>query len=1054
MKAKSFFTLRPLVAVLALTFACTPALAAKQEEEDAPEAEVAAIQLSAEQKTQYQTLLASPVPEQLAPDNLASVYLERAAAARLLDQHEKELEIYQQALTAAGNNRDALFELYNDGLIPYYCNRGEWMQCREAREKGLVMAKGGQRLGQLVNLVGLTAKMHDFPSAQRYWQEAKNFLEGTLRLGRGWAFYGNHWQAMLAFASASIAHRSGKFAEAETAYQTCLAYEQNYKAPDNQDKKLAMLSKCSGGLFGVLLHQGKLQDAEVLSYEVRAIDTEWAQLKQRPTLRTNSTSSLVQLRLEQGKFKQARKELEQAISTLQKARTSEASALFANFRGQMAFLSMIEGNWAEADRWHQARKQGLDTNPEMARQVGANSPEWSYTLVRLGRVDEALQMLSGINQRRSRIYDQESLFYWEGKAFLGLAQAAKGEREAALASLSQAVPKLLTLANGEQASADAGAARAIRLNWIMDGYLNLLADFALNQQRPGGIDPADEAFRLADIARGSVVQRALQSAAARTTIENPELAALVRKGQDIQQEISMLSDSLASMLARGRLQANDKLVADLRARMNRLREQHQDTRQRINERFPEFAALLESRPLGMAQLRKFLKPGESVVAFYTGEKGTLVWAIPQQGEPVFHRTALGAEELQKQVATLRRTLDLEVDYDAKAAEYNFALAHSLYQQLLAPVSSGLANASNLIVVPHGPLGQLPFGVLTTAPFTPTAGGLRFGSYIGAPWLLKQATIVQLPSTLALAALRTSQRKQANTRRFVGFANPVFSQSGTSGNSATNRRVNARGLLHPQRRDLSIAPSEALPEINPASLVNPPPAGTTTPVPAINGINPSVFSHIPALPDTADEVQEIATIVHANPAEDLFLGPRASEALVKSTNLLPYQVVMFATHGLKAGDLRGLNEPSLALSNPQITGEANDGFLTLSEILGLKLNADWVVLSACNTASADGKAQEAVSGLGRAFFYAGARALLVSNWPVETTSARFLTTDIFRRQSEQPAMNRAQALRESSLKLMQGALKDERGQAVVSFAHPMFWAPFSLVGDAGGEGAAP
>ena len=112
---------------------------------------------------------------------------------------------------------------------------------------------------------------------------------------------------------------------------------------------------------------------------------------------------------------------------------------------------------------------------------------------------------------------------------------------------------------------------------------------------------------------------------------------------------------------------------------------------------------------------------------------------------------------------------------------------------------------------------------------------------------------------------------------------------------------------------------------------------------------------------------------------------------------------------------------------------------------LRSAADWVVLSACNTGSADGRGSEAVSGLGRAFFYAGARSLLVSNWAVETTSARLLTTEVFRRQSENPQMTRAEALRQSMLSLMG---KSATGATTFSYAHPAFWAPFSLVGDGG------
>jgi CHAT domain-containing protein len=140
-------------------------------------------------------------------------------------------------------------------------------------------------------------------------------------------------------------------------------------------------------------------------------------------------------------------------------------------------------------------------------------------------------------------------------------------------------------------------------------------------------------------------------------------------------------------------------------------------------------------------------------------------------------------------------------------------------------------------------------------------------------------------------------------------------------------------------------------------------------------------------------------------------------------------------------LPGLDQPALALSNPQLVKDPeNDGFLTMEEVLGLKLNAEWVVLSACNTASADGKGSEAVSGIGRTFFYAGARSLLVSNWAVESTSARLLTTRIFTLQAEQPSLGRAEALRQSMIALM------NTRQAGGDYSHPIFWAPFSLIGD--------
>lgn len=123
-------------------------------------------------------------------------------------------------------------------------------------------------------------------------------------------------------------------------------------------------------------------------------------------------------------------------------------------------------------------------------------------------------------------------------------------------------------------------------------------------------------------------------------------------------------------------------------------------------------------------------------------------------------------------------------------------------------------------------------------------------------------------------------------------------------------------------------------------------------------------------------------------------------------------------------------------------------LTLEDILGLKLDADWVVLSACNTAAGDGAGAEAISGLGRGFFYAGSRALLVTHWPVETRSARLLVTTLFEHYAADPRITRAQPLRQASLAVMEKGAPAEGRTPAFSYAHPLFWAPYALVGDGG------
>src|SRR5262249_7766589 len=147
-------------------------------------------------------------------------------------------------------------------------------------------------------------------------------------------------------------------------------------------------------------------------------------------------------------------------------------------------------------------------------------------------------------------------------------------------------------------------------------------------------------------------------------------------------------------------------------------------------------------------------------------------------------------------------------------------------------------------------------------------------------------------------------------------------------------------------------------------------------PQFEGVDSAELALLPRLPDTADELKAIALALEADPSKVVNLGVRANEQLVKTTDLTRYKVLVFATHGLVAGELDGLTQPALALSAPDVAGVDGDGLLTMEEILALKLDADWVVLSACNTGTGDGAGAEAASGLGRSFFYAGTRARLV------------------------------------------------------------------------------
>ena len=204
-----------------------------------------------------------------------------------------------------------------------------------------------------------------------------------------------------------------------------------------------------------------------------------------------------------------------------------------------------------------------------------------------------------------------------------------------------------------------------------------------------------------------------------------------------------------------------------------------------------------------------------------------------------------------------------------------------------------------------------------------------------------------------------------------------------------------------------------------------------------------YTHAFALPETAEEACAVARDLGASET-DVFLGARASEALLKDLSgrgrLKTYRVVHFATHGLIAGETETLAksraEPSLLLTPPAFASEEDDGLLTASEVAALSLDAEAVILSACNTASGSGAPEaEALSGLARAFFYAGARALLVTHWYVNSQSAVSLITTTFAERKQDGAMPLAEAMRRAMLREI---------EAGGPRAHPAYWAPFTLV----------
>jgi CHAT domain-containing protein len=1004
MLVRNFFI---VVALLMQVFTASPALRAA----GAP---------AIDEIERLRAILAAPPPDpkENSKAALSKIYLERGRAAGTLGDNERELQELKVGIEVLGAKDPNSYELH-DRLARLEFDRGDFVAGRAARQAALAVAGTlGRRFFQLVNLASTSAVLRDRESAKAYLSQADGTHSSMRRANPDWSRFGDLWNAALSDAKGNYNFSFGYILEAETHYRTCATAMRTYlgKNPDASDNVYYYLPQCLSRWVELAARVGHLREATAYVSDVRDTAKAYAQKQQRSLFATRMSRSVARVYLEQGLIDEARALLESTISQAQKFQRGEAALQVEDARLFLALIEMTQGNWSKADEYFRARREGQRANKDQSKQRDSeNTPEWGYTLLRLGKTDEAIAVLNADLGAKTKQYDEQSLFLWESRAFHALGVATSGDREAAAKTLAVAVPKILEMGRG-QGSTETGWLSSIRLGWILDGYIAILAELHRAGVRPAGTEPYAEAFRIADIARSSRVQKALSAAILRASVNDPELAAVIRRAQDLDYQVKAVSEGLTALQAIKPEKPDpnrEKLIEKTRLELERVREENAKAQAELKRKLPDYSELLDAKPVTVTDAQKLLKPQEAVISIYSTQKQTLVWAVPAQGQVAFAVADLPLSTLSEMVTKLRKSLDPSEADIGEVPTFDFNTAYELYQKLLRPVEAGWKNAKELIIVPHGSLSELPFSVLVTEAFKPNRAGIPFADHAAAPWLLKSVSISYLPALSALTSLRRTTTTQQAARSFIGFGDPLFGSS-----AAAPVTLAARGMA---RRNSKVPAAPSRPSSN-LELLQP-------------------------LPDTAAEVHDIAKILGADENRDVFLGRRASEQQVKSADLANYRVVMFATHGLVPGELPDLTQPALALSNPMVTGERDDGLLTLAEILGLKLKADWVVLSACNTASPDGQASEAVSGLGRAFFFAGAKALLVSHWPVETVSAKLLTTELFKRQAADTKLNRAQALRDASLEVMQQLANPDRGQPY-SYAHPMFWAPFVVVGDGG------
>lgn len=908
----------------------------------------------------------------------------------------------------------------------------------QARE---LIPQGGMVLSYFINNSGTLARIYaelgDFQKAEDYIRDAEGTMT-ALKRSSNFSGAGEIWFANTNLVKGRYLSIQGKWLESEVLLRKAVTGLSDWIKKISADPKSKLNTPLSSDpmdgrfvigsfmpqLIGAQLNlakalamQGKVVDAELQVREAVNLSLGFYGKKSIQTGRALLEFS--QLLSRQNRLTEASLLAGKALDVFNEAGAGKDSLATLNAKRYLAQYLVAEKKYAQADALFNDISLSISNGGELVRRIPTENLDWLVTKLKLNQNEAALQMAQALLQKlRRQSSPSEQQVHAIGSLEAYALHRMRRDDEA-YALFKQSIPPLLNVQQDDPSGQLTGGHERDRATTTLEGYISTLAAL-VKTQHPQSQELSEESFKLADVVRGSGVQRAMTASAARANIKDPVLADWARHEQDLQQRIRALEFILTDLLAAPPEKQLPEIQTKMRADIGQLKSERETIRKKIEDKFPAYAELVNPKPATIALVKKQLATDEVLVSWYFGDKESFVWAV-SKNEPVqFHRLAITRSDMAQIVTRLRLALDPSMATLNDIPKFDVALAHQLYEKIMAPVHGALTGKKVLLTVPHGELGQLPLSLLVTQPYKGQNQFADFAEYRQVDWLIRDISVAQLPSATALVTLRNTPKFNRVRKPFAGFGDPYFSESQAREAAAqSSQMVASRGVGFNQRSK-----------------------------PNTRGVNSAQLSLLPRLPDTADEIVQIGSELGADLDKDIFLNQRANVAQVLKTDLSDRQVVMFATHGLVPGDLDGLTQPALALTNPAVSGESEgDGLLTLDKILTLRLNADWVILSACNTALGDGAGTEAVSGLGRAFFYAGARALLVTNWPVDSQSATLLTSEMFHFLKNKPNLTKPEYLRLSMLHMIEhlGA-KDEKGKDMYAYAHPLFWAPYVLVGD--------
>ncbi|WP_022698940.1 CHAT domain-containing protein [Euryhalocaulis caribicus] len=619
-------------------------------------------------------------------------------------------------------------------------------------------------------------------------------------------------------------------------------------------------------------------------------------------------------------------------------------------------------------------------------------------------VAKAVETLPAANRDRINAHD----LYAEFLAGQGQFEEALTQRRAAQAGREATLPEdhharlagaveigALEARTGDTGGLDRAVAAAAQLQsqqqaFMLENYVQPLPlerarkSYASLAEAAVALGQTEIAFEAAQGVWASDAATALAKASARLAVQDSEIAALLRERQDLAERRAADLGAIVALTGAD----NPERMAELTESAARTEARLLAISETLAARYPDFLQLERPPVLTLAEAQAALNDGEALHGVLQTDRSVIVFALSPAAAYAGAAPGLTPDGLSSDVAALRTALDFRAPESGAGPQFDSDAAYRLYGGLFGGGAwDVVSNAGTVLSISNGTIGQLPLSILLTE--SPgDDGDLR-----GANWLIRHFNIATLP---ALGALNDrGGAPHSADGRFFGAGAPLLA-------SNEGQDVLAGGLAGFYR-------------------------GAGADIEAVRDL--------PSLPGAETELRAMSEAFGPENAA-LLIGADATEPAVRQTVPADASVIAFATHGLVSGELRGLAEPALVFTPPDEATAEDDGLLTASEITPLRLNADWVILSACNTAAGKSAGAPGLTGLARAFIYAGGRNLLASHWRVRDDAAARLTVETVRGQRD--GLSPAESLRQAQLALMDDP----------DFAdgwRPGVWAPFVVIG---------